>query len=246
MQLLLRALQHPQADSAQMDAFRNLVMWLEDRKIRAYKVEDRRVLADIQTPQWHAAYDTYLQQLGCPAPVRGADAEAQLLWLLRLAVAREYEDNKAVLGKAVPAAAPKAASVPQPKQRKPHLDVSSDAASAQLRELLQRISSAAGGSAANPAAPLPQALQEAHIALTHRVLPALAAGRQGAGETAASDFPLGFSTSDGAVNKAATMLRILYTQELRKLQSLIDDSIVEVQEFTSNPRTDSALGRTGR
>jgi RLL motif containing protein 1 len=42
------------------------------------------------------------------------------------------------------------------------------------------------------------------------------------------------------------MLRILYTQELRKLQSLVDDTIVEVQEYTSNPRTDSALGRTGR
>ena len=48
------------------------------------------------------------------------------------------------------------------------------------------------------------------------------------------------------MDKAATLLRILYTQELRKLQSLIDETIVEVQEFTSNPRTDSALGRTGR
>lgn len=57
IQLLLRALQHPQADSVQMDSLRNLVVWLEDRKIRAYKVEDRRVLADIQSSQWHAAYD---------------------------------------------------------------------------------------------------------------------------------------------------------------------------------------------
>lgn len=35
----------------------------------------------------------YLQHVGCPAAVRSKDAESQLLWLLRLAVAREYEDN---------------------------------------------------------------------------------------------------------------------------------------------------------
>lgn len=35
----------------------------------------------------------YLQHVGCPAAVRTLDAESQLLWLLRLAVAREYEDN---------------------------------------------------------------------------------------------------------------------------------------------------------
>lgn len=54
------------------------------------------------------------------------------------------------------------------------------------------------------------------------------------------------ATADASVDKAATLLRILYTRDLRKLQSLIDETIVEVQEFTSNPRTDSSLGRTGR
>ncbi len=35
----------------------------------------------------------YLQHVGCPAAVRSKDIHSQLLWLLRLAVAREYEDD---------------------------------------------------------------------------------------------------------------------------------------------------------
>lgn len=57
MQVLLRALQHPQADRMQVDAVRNLVMWLEDRKIRAYKVEDRQALASPESPGWQGAYE---------------------------------------------------------------------------------------------------------------------------------------------------------------------------------------------
>jgi RNA transcription, translation and transport factor protein len=58
MQMLLRALQHPQADSVQLDALRNLVPWLEDRKIRAYKLPDRSALASTESSDWQGVYDT--------------------------------------------------------------------------------------------------------------------------------------------------------------------------------------------
>jgi hypothetical protein len=35
----------------------------------------------------------YLRHVGCPAAVRNKDIQLQLLWLLRLAIAREYEDD---------------------------------------------------------------------------------------------------------------------------------------------------------
>lgn len=57
MQMLLRALQHPEADSVQLVALQNLVIWLEDRKIRAYKVEDRQALASPDSAAWQGAYD---------------------------------------------------------------------------------------------------------------------------------------------------------------------------------------------
>ena len=32
--------------------FRNLVLWLEDHKIRHYKIEDRQGLRNVDTPEW--------------------------------------------------------------------------------------------------------------------------------------------------------------------------------------------------
>ena len=60
------------------------------------------------------------------------------------------------------------------------------------------------------------------------------------------DFPLGFSLDDGkVVDKAASVLRMLYVQDLRGLQTAVDRALVEVQEYTANPKTDSKLGKVG-
>jgi len=38
------------------DEFRNLVVWLEDQKIRWYKIEDRGELRDIKSSEWLKAF----------------------------------------------------------------------------------------------------------------------------------------------------------------------------------------------
>lgn len=45
---------------------------------------------------------------------------------------------------------------------------------------------------------------------------------------------------------AATILHMLYIKDLRGLQTIIDETIVNVQNYTANPKTDAALGRIGR
>ena len=44
--------------------FRNLVVWLEDQKIRHYKIEDRAALRDICAGNWDVALKQYLADLG--------------------------------------------------------------------------------------------------------------------------------------------------------------------------------------
>jgi hypothetical protein len=61
-----------------------------------------------------------------------------------------------------------------------------------------------------------------------------------------STFPLGFSSGDEIVDRAAGILRMLYVSDLRELQDAVNDILVTVQEFTANPRTDASLGVVGR
>lgn len=76
--------------------FANTVLWLEDQKIRQYKIEDREALRAIgTTPEWEtnweAAYAIYRNDVGMPAEL--LQSLEQLSWLLSVAVRWEYTDN---------------------------------------------------------------------------------------------------------------------------------------------------------
>nr|CAD7261059.1 unnamed protein product [Timema shepardi] len=71
--------------------FRNLVIWLEDQKIRHYKIEDRQSLRDIKSADWPKAFERYRNDLACP--VQGDKDSEHLEWLLSFAVRLEYSDN---------------------------------------------------------------------------------------------------------------------------------------------------------
>lgn len=67
------------------------MLWLEDQKIRHYKIEDRAGLRNIDEESWKEAYDSYQKDLVSPAS-KGTLNE-QLNWLLSYAVRLEYADN---------------------------------------------------------------------------------------------------------------------------------------------------------
>lgn len=56
---------------------------------------------------------------------------------------------------------------------------------------------------------------------------------------------VGINTSDIILNKAAKLLRLLYIQDLRDLQTNANECIVAVQSITANPKTDTKLGKVG-
>lgn len=60
-----------------------------------------------------------------------------------------------------------------------------------------------------------------------------------------AEMPLGFDTGDKIINEAAKVLRLLYIQDLRTLQTKINEAIVTVQSLVADPRTDSKLGKIG-
>jgi RLL motif-containing protein 1 len=71
--------------------FRNVVLWLEDQKIRHYKIEDRKALRDINSSDWPKTFRKYRDDLACP--VQSEKSSELLEWLLAFAVRLEYADN---------------------------------------------------------------------------------------------------------------------------------------------------------
>jgi len=56
----------------------------------------------------------------------------------------------------------------------------------------------------------------------------------------------GFDLGDPVLSEAAKVLRLLHIQELRYLQTHINELIVAVQAITAKPKTDQSLGRVGK
>lgn len=55
----------------------------------------------------------------------------------------------------------------------------------------------------------------------------------------------GLQTKDEVLSRAGKILKLLFIQDLRQLQTQINESIVAVQKVTANPKTDTALGKVG-
>jgi len=75
-----------------------------------------------------------------------------------------------------------------------------------------------------------------------------AAGKDGSKEKQYNISPkdCGFDIEDPVLGEAAKVLRLLHIQELRYLQTNINELIVAVQGITANPKTDQSLGQVGR
>ena len=55
----------------------------------------------------------------------------------------------------------------------------------------------------------------------------------------------GFDIEDKNLNYAASVLRYLFMNDLRQLQTNINECIVSLQSLTANPVTDTKMGKVG-
>lgn len=54
------------------------------------------------------------------------------------------------------------------------------------------------------------------------------------------------ATEANVIQQPADVLKLLFVQDLRELQTTINEALVAVQMVTADPRTDTTLGRVGR
>ncbi|NWU99260.1 RTRAF protein, partial [Upupa epops] len=213
--------------------FRNFIVWLEDQKIRHYKIEDRGNLRNIHSDDWPKSFEKYMKDVNCPFKIQ--ERQETVDWLLGLAVRLEYGDNAHKYKDSTPDGAKNANNTAKNAEPLINLDVNNPdfkAGVMALANLLQiqrhddylvmlkeRLTQDAIAKAAQSKEGLPVALEK-HI--------------------------LGFDTGDAVINEAAQILRLLHIEELRELQTKINEAIVAVQAIIADPKTDHRLGKVGR
>ena len=227
--------------------FRMLIVWLEDQKIRWYKEEDRAALRSYSSTNWETAFANYLSDLECPEVVR-ADRARLTNWLLNLAVRYEYGDSAdkyrpmtkenivsgTFSGKAAAAAAIDALNSLDPTSSE---FVNGVMESAKIVNIMQHE-------------------QHLHVLkalaifcdarLREEAVEEFTTNREPAITVQLKDVELGLEVNDQQVKDAAKVLRLLHINELRKLQTQINETIVAAQAITANPKTDQSLGQVGR
>lgn len=225
--------------------FRALVVWLEDQKIRHYPIEERAALRQVDSPDWDITFQKYLADNSCP-PQISSDRKSTCEWLLGLAVRLEYSDNaekyNTITGESVLSMKKKAPEIIRSNPLD-NLDFESDDFKAGVISLAKMLK----------VIPHPDHLVtlRAVSRVIRKYLSRDAIKNKEYKSKGGKSFPLeesklGFDTNDPVMNMALKTLRLLYVQDLRDLQTRINETIVAVQSVTANPKTDTRLGKVGR
>nr|CAG4638640.1 EOG090X0ARU [Cyclestheria hislopi] len=207
------------ADDSQ---FRNVILWLEDQKIRRYKIEQREGLRNSNTEQWAKALEQYLLDVDCPIPI--CSKNEVLDWLLSLSVHLEFSE-KADQIKSNAKGSPRSATT----------DSSLDSLDVNSVEFKQGVNTLAG------ILNIPR--HHDHL-ITLEAITNFVKERLNAEALAdpskliikGDPFPLekgelSFEEKDTQVNYAAKALRLLFINDLRDLQTKINECKLKAMEF---------------
>uniref|UniRef100_A0A3P8REC4 RNA transcription, translation and transport factor protein n=1 Tax=Astatotilapia calliptera TaxID=8154 RepID=A0A3P8REC4_ASTCA len=231
--------------------FRNCIVWLEDQKIRHYKIEDRGNLRNIPSSEWPKAYQKYLQDVNCPFEVD--ERKEAVDWLLGLAVRYEYGDNVCssvtcfvclFTVEKYKNCQPLAASSNSNKAMDPLVNLDSN--SPDFKAGVTALSNILKIQRHDDYLVMLKAIR---ILIQERLSPeaiAKASNNREGVPVALDKHILGFDTGDATLNEAAQILRLLHIEELRELQTKINEAIVAVQAIIADPKTDHRLGKVGR
>ncbi|XP_022692892.1 UPF0568 protein C14orf166 homolog isoform X2 [Varroa jacobsoni] len=216
---------------------RELVIWLEQMKIRQYKPEDRGVLLNTPLPQWLEVYAGYLRDAECP--FKEDELTECVDWLLGHAVRLEYADDVTKYSEN---------SAENVQQRWKHDDENPldklNYCSAEFKEGVNKLADLLNIQAHPTDARI---TFRAVSKYAEKYLLNAQKGPKKEGEpTPLHNVDLGFDLKDNGANQAARVLRLLFIQDIRELQTRINEAIVAVQKITANPKTDTSLGKVGR
>lgn len=265
----LRAIGYPDRgdsfDISNINHIQTLIAWLEDTKIRSYKIDERLPLRTMND-QWDKAFREYLTQLRCPHKLNDvmtiADWTLVVDWILAHAIGLVYRDNAESFNQHAQKQLEAKQHFKTPKDISDYTSAQFKAALTTLTSLLHipmdddhvvllnTIQKAIRGKFSKTALDMQNiSLEPNTTTSTSTTTSTISASKTTSlhMDTSITEdkFPLGFNTGEKQVDMASTVMRLLFIKDLRELQTEINDLIVTVQSFTANPKTNTTLGKVG-
>nr|SVE73734.1 EOG090X0ARU [Daphnia atkinsoni] len=235
----LQALGFPNPEilnTADEKQFRNTIVWLEDQKVRRYKIEDRELLRNTTAIQWNQAFEQYMNDLDCPF-LKGSRPEI-LDWLLGLAVQLEFNEEPQRY-------------IANPKTQEQtclkinpldNLDFESDDFKTGVNGLADMLQVPKHPDHLMTLEGICNLVQEK---FSQDALKSSLVAKNRGNPVEFGNISFGLDIKSPNVSTAADVLRYLFIHDLRDLQTRINECLVSVQVLTANPKTDTKLGKVG-
>ncbi|XP_041761673.1 uncharacterized protein LOC121588116 [Anopheles merus] len=244
----LTALQYPRVGQLNIDDpkdFRCFMMWLEDQKIRFLPIDEREPLRKVNAPdEWNRAYEKYKKDIKVPEHLKSK--QEQVTWLLLYAIRLEYTDNadqyRALTGVRKLQQESQKTTVPEVQSANPF--DSFDFTSADFEEGSWKLAERLG-----------IAYHPDHLVSLRAAAKVIsgAYNREALKERPITGQPFPIEQGSGMgleadeeLEQCARIMRLLQIQNIRTLQTTINETIVAVQNVTADPRTDTKLGKEFR
>ncbi|VVC25064.1 Protein of unknown function UPF0568 [Cinara cedri] len=243
----LKALGYPLAavfDVKNQKSFRMLILWLEENILQIYQPNKRSELQNIESSTWDIEFEKFC--VSCSSPIKSADNVDHLEWLLSLAVRQVYNKQKSKFDSETKKTLQVSCDVPMIIPSNNPID-NLDANSADFKKGVEEL------------ADLLNICKHPDQTITLEAISKFIVNRLN--EDAIKDpstvlpngeaFPLDkvkahkIDSQDPVVLHAMKVLRLAQLHRLRDLQTCINECIVSMQQVTSNPKTDTTLGKVG-
>ncbi|VDD87571.1 unnamed protein product [Enterobius vermicularis] len=220
---------------------RELVSWLEDQFIRLYKIDDRSGLRSEDSELWHKAFTKYLADLKSPFSADAAQLKEAIDWILDLAIENLYnETSEAANLTSSNLERLKKKQIEAQKANDPisALDFHSDECKKGIEDLRKLLGI---GSHPDPEVVLKGICKVSSLAYCLLIneldfQPSVQLNKLEMGMA---------STKNGSIDAAVRALRLIHLENLREIQTEINEVIVAIQEITADPKTDKRLGKVG-
>ncbi|EFO18979.1 hypothetical protein LOAG_09514 [Loa loa] len=234
-------------DCENSEQLQELILFLEHQHIRLYKIEDRVGLQSSDIEVWNKSYSKYLADLKCPFSCNKDSAQEIIDWLLVRAIDSSYQ--QIAEAKDLTAEKYELWKAEKEKQQKAKDPLSSiDFSTKESRKGMEDLRITLGiTSHTDPLVVLKACCKFITNNLSDGAIQVANKEAQTHKKTMAlSRFDMGMiSSKNGTIDATIRALRLIHLENLREVQTKINEAIVAVQELTADPKTDKRLGKVG-